>query len=555
MPSFRFPRLALSVAAFALGPGAPAQTTTPVTTSTAAAPAPSFGPLLGLVVLDDVAKVAEGGRPGVRGVDFTHAPALADPGLVAQLHTFLGQPLDTELLPALRRVVGTHFSDTSALLVRLILPVQDVRDGVVQVVLLRARIGAVKVEGARWFPEATYRTALGAAPGEALNPAALSTGLDRINGNGFRRATVELEPGDELGLTNVTLRAEDRIPLALSASYSDSGTASTGRDRVNASVTWGNAFGRGDTLGYSFGVSPGSDILRSHGVNYASALPWGHRLTFGASHAVLRSELPPPFNQTGRSSSLNLGYELPLPSGRDVTHQLSFAADYKRSDSNLLFSDVPVFGSLTEVLHASVDYGASWADRLGTTSAGVTLTLSPGGLTAHNTTVAFRGQRADASARYATLQLSLNRRTRLPAGFSLTNSLRLQFATDNLLGSEQLGLGGAYSNRGYEEGEVYADEGMLLRQELHAAPLQLGRQGWRAHVQALVFWDYGYGLIKRPLVDERDRYSLSSIGPGIRVSVSRHLTASLDYGWQLIETGLSARRRSERGHLTVTLAW
>lgn len=519
------------------------------------APAPARGSLLGLVVVDSADEIVADGRPGVRGVDVALAGAFADPALVGRLNALIGRPLNTELLPSVREAVGAHYADNRALLVRFVLPVQEVKDGVLQILLVRARIGRVKVEGEKWFSKERYLDAFALTPGEELDLARADAGLDRVNANSFRRATAELEPGEELGTTDITLRARDRVPLGLTVGYSDSGTMSSGEDRVNAGVTWGDAFKRGDVFGYGFGATPGSDVLRSHSANYRANLLDGRAFTAALSYAEVNSELVPPFDQTGKSSSVMLRYEMPLPAWGKVSQNLAFAVDYKRSDSNLLFSSLPVFGSITEVLQGVIDYNASLADKFGATSFGAALTLSPGDMTSKNEDSDFQAQRADASARYAYLVLSAGRRTQLPAKFALTNSARFQVATTNLLGSEQLGLGGAYSARGYEEGEVYADEGLLLRNELTLPRWTFGGGRAAGAVLPLVFWDYGYGTIRDPLPGERDSFSLSSVGAGVRFSFSRHLSASFDYGWQLIETGLNARNRSSRGHLSVSAAW
>lgn len=519
------------------------------------APTADLGPLLGLVVVDDPAEVITAGRPGVRGVDVSQAGALADAGLVAKLQAAIGQPLDKEMIPTLRQIVGEHYADSTALLVRLVLPVQEVQDGVLQILLVRTRVGQVNIEGQKWFKEARYRSALGVSAGEDFYPGKLNAGLERINTNSFRAATAELAPGAEPGLTDITLRVQDRLPVRLSAGYNDSGTVSTGADRVFTGVTWGDAFGRDDTLSYNFNTTPGTNVLRSHTLGYAATLPWKHELSFNASYSDMRSILPPPFDQRGQSRSAGLRYAVMLPDLGPARQGLSFSADYKRSDSNLLFSSMPVFGSVTEIVQGTVGYNYNRPDKIGSTMFDLALTGSPGGLAGRNHTADFQSQRAGASARYASISIGLARTTALPGQFVWRSSIRGQLATDNLLGSEQLGLGGAASLRGYEEGEVYADQGVLLRNEVNLPPLRFGRDYWRGLAQSYLFWDYGYGLVKNPLPGEKDRFSLSSVGAGLRFGVNRHFSLGFDYGWQLIETGLNSLNRSSRGHLNANLSW
>lgn len=517
--------------------------------------APIAARLHGLVVVDEPAEIIGDGRPGVRGVDVALAGPFADAGLVAQLEPLIGRPLDTELLPSLRSAVGGYYADNRALLVRLVLPVQEVRDGVLQILLVRGRVGKVAIEGEKWFSEEQYADAFGLTTGDELDVAGANAALDRVNVNPFRSATVELSPGSELGVTDVTLRAQDRIPLSLTAGYSDTGTTSTGHDRLNAGVTWGDAFGRGDLLTYGYGTTPDWDVLRSHSLTYVGTLPWGHRLTLSGNHADLGSLLPFPFDQQGRSSGGSVRYEFALPAWGRLSHGLSIGADYKRNDSNLLFSNIPVFGSLTETVQGVLGYNGYVPDALGSTRIGVSVAFSPSGLATHDNSVDYGGQRVGADARYAHASLELARITRLPGGFAWHSSVMGQVATTNLLGGEQLALGGVSSLRGYEEGEVYADEGVLLRNELHLPAIRFGKERLAGRLRPLLFWDYGYGFIHDPLPGERARHSLSSVGVGARFSFTRHLSAGFDYGWQLIETGLNSENRSSRGHLNVNLTW
>jgi hemolysin activation/secretion protein len=517
------------------------------------APAADLGPLRGIVVLDDPAQVRPKGVTGVTGVDFSQAPKLRNPRLASLLDGLIGRPLDASLINSLRVLVPGTIAAHGA--VRVSLPPQDVADGVVQILIYEARIGAIKVEGARWFSDKNYRSLLDVRPGAAYDPARLDAGVARINRNPFRRAAVELAPGAEAGLTDVILRTNEVRPWRLTAGYNDTGTVSTGEERATLGVNWGNAFGLAQLLNYQFMASPGANWFRSHSLSYSGPRFLGGEFSANASWSVVNSRMAPPFAQRGESSGLSLRHAHTLPDWRGVRQGWTVGLDYRRSDNNLEFSSTPIFGTLTESFEAVLDYNASRPDRFGATSADVILTLSPGGVTRYNETAAFRAQRAGASARYAKLGLSLQRDTRLPGKFSLASSVRGQLSTDNLLGGSELAFGGSASLRGYEEGEVYADEGLLMSHELELPPYAFGRGRWGGQARAHLFWDYGYGLIKSPLAGEQDRYSLSSVGAGLRLSVSRHFSASFDYGWQLMATGLNSHHRDSRGHLGITASW
>jgi hemolysin activation/secretion protein len=201
----------------------------------------------------------------------------------------------------------------------------------------------------------------------------------------------------------------------------------------------------------------------------------------------------------------------------------------------------------------------SRSDLGGTTSAELTGALSPGGLTAGNGDRAFQEARSHALADYAYARLDLERRTKLRAGFSWLARGSAQLSSANLLGSEQLGLGGAASLRGYEEREANGDDGFVLVNELHGPPLHVlksfNRGGAGDSLDPLIFFDYGIVASHERLPGEPKRLELASAGVGIRYSLGGYLNLRADYGWQLKESGVSDFRRDQRGHISVVMSY
>ena len=55
----------------------------------------------------------------------------------------------------------------------------------------------------------------------------------------------------------------------------------------------------------------------------------------------------------------------------------------------------------------------------------------------------------------------------------------------------------------------------------------------------------------------RDSVSLSSVGPGVRYLINPYLTARLDYGMQLMDSGVAGNndRFNSRLHLSLVLSY
>src|SRR3546814_15665555 len=105
-------------------------------------------------------------------------------------------------------------------------------------------------------------------------------------------------------------------------------------------------------------------------------------------------------------------------------------------------------------------------------------------------------------------------------------------------------MGGAGSLRGFDEGQVYVDEGFVLRNELRHPPMAVLRSlGGKLADQMQLLWfvDYGLGFVHSPLPDERARYSLASVGFGVRYQLGNHLDFRLDHGVQIGDPGTDPR--------------
>jgi hemolysin activation/secretion protein len=113
-----------------------------------------------------------------------------------------------------------------------------------------------------------------------------------------------------------------------------------------------------------------------------------------------------------------------------------------------------------------------------------------------------------------------------------------QMSDGNLIPSEQLGLGGYATARGYEERESNTDQGWFLSNELRSPPFSVGSLlKKKDRMQLLAFWDYGVGENKDLGQDEDPHILFHSVGCGLRYTVNRYFSLRFDYGWQLADSG------------------
>ena len=469
-----------------------------------------------------------------------------------QVEPFLGRPLTFGRLNEIARLVVAFYRAHAHPLVNVTVPEQNVQSGTVQIVVTEFRVGAVRVEGNKWFSDAQVAAPVTFQPGDTVDADRLLGELDAANANPFRRVDLIYAPGAKPGATDLILQTQDRFPLRVYGSYDNGGTPSTGRARWGLGFNWGKAFGLDSQLAYQFTSSndfwrgrssppgePDGASFVAHSLNWSLPMPRGGRLALFGAHEESVPQLGPDFGLTGRSDQVSLRYSQPLPRTPAFTHAVEVGYDYKNTNNNLDFGGTTVSANATEIDQFLLKYSANLDDRFGSTGGSATLAWSPGDITSRNTDAAFQpapGQsgRSAASARYAYLRVELERLTRLPLDATWATRLIGQLTSSNLLSTEQLSVGGPDLLRGYEPNSINGDRGVVLSNELRTPVFHLlpGKNP-ADRLQALAFWDYAALSARRDVVGDINRVHASSAGLGLRYNLAAWLVLKLDYGWQL----------------------
>ena len=436
-------------------------------------------------------------------------------------------------------------------------PPQEVTSGVLQLLVLEGSVGQIRVEGARWFDPKSVEKQIRVKPGQALDSNSIMNDLDWLNRNPFRQVDLVYVKGSELGKTDMVFRQSDHFPLRLYGGYEDSGTKLTQETRWLAGANWGNVLGGEGQLNYQFMTSPNFEYFRAHSASFTQPLPWRHILTIYGSYANNSADLAAPFNLAGFSWQADMRYEVPLPGSANYTESLTGGFDFKESNTDITFGGISVYGTKVDVAQWSMGYDSDLKDPWGTTTLRATGFYSPGGFTDKNTKAVFVKARAQADPNYMYGKVELNRTTGLPWDFLFVNQVTFQASNANLLASEQLGFGGYDSIRGYDTRVVNSDNGLIFSNELRTPPISLfalaGGKGVSDKFQLLAFLDYGLAKNENLLPGEKKSTELLSVGPGLRYTISTHVSVRADYGWQLHNA--APREAASRGDIGVVLSY
>ena len=482
--------------------------------------------------------------PQGKNVAAVNLPVL-DETFLATFESDIDKPLTFARLADIRRAVIERFRAAGQPLVDVYVPEQDVSDGVVRIAVTEFHVGQVTARGNRYFSQAQLVREMPLEPGGPIRESDVTTGLALLNANPYRRVDVVYSPGQETNATDVILQTEDRFPLRFNVGYDNAGVQQLGRDRFFAGIDYGNLFGLDQQIAYQYTASsdliggnppidgrPSRPRFQAHSFSYSAPLPWFDRVEFFGVYAQSTPRLDNSFNQTGVSAQFSARYDRHLPLVDGWQQQLQFGYDFKRSNNDLEFGGIQVFNANTHVHQFLASYDASKSDALGQTHANVTFVGSPGRLDGDNSDEAFQATRNGATARYGYLQLLAQRDLTIGAGFGVSARGRFQWTPNTLLPSEEMGLGGDDTLRGYAPYTVQGDRGWNLQMEMRTPAFAFFGDTGPAF-QPFVFVDAGHVWNKIDQPGELQAGMLSDVGVGVRFQWSRFVNARVTYGQPL----------------------
>jgi hemolysin activation/secretion protein len=519
--------------------------------------APLVDHLRGIVIVPTPGDVRADGWPGVEGIwhDYDDFPQKV--GNV--LTSYLGQPVSLASLDEMIKATIRAYRNSDRPVVDVMLPEQDITSGVVQLVVVEGKLNRIRVEGVDAETEEYLRSQVSLKKGEVINNRDVLKNLNWLNRSPYRKVDLVYAPGYEFGTTDVILNTLESDPVFFYLGYEDSGTEALGLNRYLFGFNWGNAFGPDQGLSYQFATGDDFGSVHAHSMAYSGPLPWRHYLTIAGSYADVDSGTTAggtTLDSGGSNTQGTVRYAIPISAFKAQAHELSLGFDFKSTNNNLAFGGDQVFDTTTEIFEFSLGYSILAQDRWGLTKGDARGYYSPGGWNADNTDESFQEARYDAHAQYSYGTLGLERQQRLPENWTLRMRGQGQVSDGNLLASEQLGIGGYDTVRGFDNRLVRGDQGLWGTVEVFTPATSIGRfMKWKNEtdeLRFLAFFDYGnVGNVDR-LEDEPSSYEMSSVGAGLRWRYSDWFRLRLDYGFPVSTRNLDGIDDSGRVHIGAT---
>ena len=485
--------------------------------------------LKGVVIVNSPGQVAEGGTSAA-GVEVRGDVAPAE--VVSAASAYVGAPVTLASLDRMTRDMVLAFRDAGLPVVNVVIPPQDVSNGVVQIIAVVGRVGNVEVAGNAANP-GYYSEGFPLGQGDVVEEAAVLDHLRWKSRRFHRRVDAVYSPGDSFSATDLTFQVTEDKPWVVFFGVDNTGSGGVGDYRLFGGFSIGDLWGLDHELSYQYTTSEeGHDALSAHALTYT--MPIWHRADLQLAGAWVESgaDTGPGFT-SGESVQLSATVIQQLNRLRDWSRDARYGFEYKKSDNDFEFGGVNAFGNETQSGQFFAQITGQRGDSKSATLAHAGLWWSPGGLFDDNTDEAFEASRSGAGVHYVYLRAGVDHTAFLPGDVRFNADVDFQMASDRLLPSEMMYLGGLNSVRGFDENAVRGDNGIVARFELQGPAMHLATNGVQDALRAYAFFDFGAVSINGTKSVGEQNAHLAGAGVGLIYQYDTNLSAELAYGWKL----------------------
>jgi hemolysin activation/secretion protein len=427
--------------------------------------------------------------------------------------------------------------------VRVLVPEQDIKAGTVRLQVIEARIESIRVENNQHFSEANVRASLPSLkPGSSPNTHAISKNVQLVNENPAKQVGVALESSETAGMVKAAVRVADEDPVRYSAFVDSTGTSQTGNYRTGIGYQNANVAGRDHVFNAQAITSPShTKDVAIYGLGYrAPVYRWDGTFDALAGHSNVNSgTVQDLFTVAGAGTIFGLHYTQILPRIESYEQKLALGWDYRAFHNNVALVGTSGSGSLIPditVRPLSLAYNGK-KSQLGRDVAfyvSYSRNLSGG---KNGDQDAFTAQRDGAAANYSIARAGAVLSQSLPQDYLVRVTFNAQQTRNLLIASEQFGMGGADSVRGFYERETANDIGRRLSLEGYTPDFG-ARIGSTWRVRALAFVDRARGRDNVPEHSLENRPG--SVGLGLRMNAGKSLSARFD--WARVTSAAGSRQ-------------
>jgi hemolysin activation/secretion protein len=442
-------------------------------------------------------------------------------------------------------------------LVRVVLPEQELNEGVVRLQVVEARIGKVIVEGNTVFDRANIRHSLpGLREGQTPDVDRISASLKLANESPAKKTTLQLQSSDTPDEIDAMVRIVDDKAWKVGLTVDNTGNSQTGETRLGLLYQHANVGGLDHVASLLYTTSPEQPRNVSiYAAGYHIPLyALGDSIDlYGAYSNVNAGTVSAgtfDLQVSGKGSAYGIRYNQNLGTLRGIESKLVYGLDHRAYEDDIALGGIPL-GSDVTVHPVGLTYLGRWTPAFAETGAYIgAIANVPGG--SNGSDADFDRVRAGASASYTILRYGASYRQSLPKDWQIHFNLNGQYTRDLLVPGEQFAVGGASSVRGFREREIANDVGYFYNAELYTPDLCSGIKRVASQCRALAFIDGARVSRNDPLPGEDPGASIGSVGVGMRFAIDPYVTVRIDFA-QVIDAGGSEAKGDRSLHFSISL--
>ncbi|MEH1810715.1 ShlB/FhaC/HecB family hemolysin secretion/activation protein [Nostoc sp.] len=432
------------------------------------------------------------------------------------------------------------------------IPEQTLTTGVVQIQVIEGKLEDIQITGTRRLNPNYIRSRIALWASTPLNQKRLLESLQLLQLNPLiQNLSAELSAGSRPGSNLLAIKVTEADTFNVETVFDNGRSPSVGSFRRQLQVNEANLLGFGDSISLAYSNTDGSNTIDA---SYSLPLnPRNGTLTFSYGNTSA-DIIERPFN-TLEIESASQYYELtfrqPLVQTPNQEFALGVTASRRETD---------ISSSVFEQQDAPLSLLSPGADAEGNTRVSALRFFQEWTLRNSQEVIAARSQFSLGTGAFNATINNTEPDSRFFAWRGQAQWVRLlapdtlllirgdvQLASTTLLASEQFGLGGISSVRGYRQDFLLTDNGALASVELRLPIVRIPQ--WDGVMQVTPFVDVGTAWNSSSNRDENNTNTntLASVGLGLRWSQGNNFTAGIEWGIPLVSVDTQGNTLQENG--------
>jgi len=417
---------------------------------------------------------------------------------------------------------------------RVIVPPQTLSTGDVKLQVISFSLGEIEVTGNKYF---TRNNIIASLPvlnkPESPNTQDLADAIKVANKHPSKQVQVIFKPSKTPDKLDANVAVSEHRPYQASLIVNNYGTKTSGDYRMTGALQYSNLWGLDHIVNASYSTSPDhADTVKQYGGSYSLPIYKlkGWLSAYYANSSVNTGTVATDLTVTGSGEMYGIHYQQYLPKWGKYEHSLDFGIDNRYFINDIQFQNTQL-GTNVRSAPFSVLYKGEypWQNThtgyyvqwVGNTDFG-----------GHNTDAHYQAARLNAKQNWDLLRFGSNFSVNVK-DWLLQTMLSGQQSHGPLIAGEQLGIGGSFDVRGYDQRETGADSGQIVKFEVTtpALPALAAIEGQKVNLFA--FYDYGHGRLQSTAAGQVKDWHLSGTGIGARYQWREYFMGNIAFATAL----------------------